>query len=46
MKPYFEGTYYKHQNGVDTIAFIPGEADDGQFIQVIRSEERRVGKEC
>lgn len=31
----FEGWYYKQSNGDITVAFIPGEADDGAFVQVI-----------
>ena len=31
----FEGWYFKHQCGRDMIAFIPGRAESGAFIQVI-----------
>lgn len=31
----FEGWYFKHQNGDDMIAFIPGNAESGAFIQMI-----------
>lgn len=31
----FEGWYFKHQRGDDTVAFIPGLADTGAFVQVI-----------
>lgn len=34
-KPYFEGWYFKHQKGDDMIAFIPGKADSGAFVQMI-----------
>lgn len=34
----FEGWYFKHQNGSDMIAFIPGTTDKGAFIQMISSE--------
>ena len=27
----FEGWYYKQSNGDITVAFIPGEADDGEI---------------
>lgn len=33
----FEGWYFKHQNGDDTIAFIVGRAENGAFLQVISS---------
>lgn len=35
MKNYFDGYYYKHQKGENTIAFIPGVSSEGKFIQVI-----------
>lgn len=31
----FEGWYFKHQHNDETIAFIPGRAKSGSFIQVI-----------
>lgn len=31
----FEGWYFKHQKGGDMIAFIPGRAENGAFVQVI-----------
>lgn len=31
----FEGWYFKHQKGDDTVAFIPGQAGDGAFIQML-----------
>ena len=31
----FEGWYYKQSNGDITVAFFPGDADDGAFVQVI-----------
>ena len=33
----FEGWYFKHQKGGDMIAFIPGRAESGAFVQVISS---------
>ncbi len=35
MNNYFEGYYYKHQKGKNTIAFIPGISSEGEFIQII-----------
>lgn len=35
MKGYFEGRYFKHQKGRDTVCLIAGHADSGEFIQVI-----------
>ena len=35
MKDYFEGKYYKHQKGKNTIAFIVGKSNEGSFIQII-----------
>lgn len=34
----FEGWYFKHQKGDDTMAFIPGRAESGAFIQLISQE--------
>ena len=34
----FEGWYFKHQKGDDMIAFIPGRAESGAFIQLISQE--------
>jgi tocopherol cyclase len=31
----FEGWYFKHQIGDETIAFIPGRASSGAFIQIV-----------
>ena len=31
----FEGWYFKHQKGDDMVAFIPGRAESGDFIQLI-----------
>lgn len=31
----FEGWYFRHQKGDDTVAFIPGKAESGAFVQVI-----------
>ena len=36
--PEFEGWYFKHQKGRDTVAFIPGQAKSGAFVQVIWPE--------
>ncbi|MEM5769669.1 MAG: tocopherol cyclase family protein [Bacillota bacterium] len=38
MGSYFEGWYFKHQKGPDTLAIIVGRAEDGAFIQVITQE--------
>ena len=35
MRNQFEGWYYKHQAKENTIAFIPGRAQDHAFIQVV-----------
>ena len=35
MSHYFEGRYYKHQKGDQTLCLIAGQADGGPFIQVI-----------
>jgi len=35
---YFEGYYFKHQAGDNTVAFIPGRAKDKAFVQVITNE--------
>ena len=37
----FEGWYFKHQNGGDMVAFIPGRAESGAFVQMISSETAR-----
>lgn len=39
---YFQGYYFRHQNQNQTVAFIPGKADDGAFIQVITKESSNV----
>ena len=38
MSNYFEGWYFKHQNKMSTIAFIPGIADEAAFIQVLTDD--------
>jgi tocopherol cyclase len=35
----FEGWYFKHQCGGETVAFIPGRAQSGAFVQVVTNEE-------
>ncbi len=35
---FFEGYYYKHQKGDQTIALIPGRTQEGAFIQLITNE--------
>lgn len=37
----FEGWYFKHQKGDDMVAFIPGRAESGAFIQLISQEGAR-----
>ena len=37
----FEGWYFKHQKGDDMVAFIPGRAESGAFIQLISHEGAR-----
>ena len=37
----FEGWYFKHQKGDDMVAFIPGRAESGDFIQLISREGAR-----
>lgn len=37
----FEGWYYKHQRGEDMIAFIPGRAQSGAFVQMMTSHGAR-----
>ena len=37
----FEGWYFKHQKGDDMVAFIPGRAESGAFVQMISQEEAR-----
>ncbi len=37
----FEGWYFKHQKDDDTIAFIPGRANSGNFVQVITASGSR-----
>lgn len=39
MKEFFDGYYYKHQKGDNTIAFIPGISSDSKFIQVITNDK-------
>ncbi len=40
-KAFFEGWYFKHQSDNSTIAFIPGRAESGAFVQVISDKESR-----
>lgn len=37
----FQGWYFKHQNETDTIAFIPGRAKDGAFVQLLSDHGSR-----
>lgn len=37
----FEGWYFKHQKGDDMLAFIPGRAESGAFVQLISQEGAR-----
>ncbi len=37
----FEGWYFKHQKGDDMVAFIPGRAESGAFVQMISPEGAR-----
>ena len=37
----FEGWYFKHQKADDMVAFIPGRAESGAFIQLISQEGAR-----
>lgn len=37
----FQGWYFKHQNQGETLAFIPGEAKSGAFVQMIDSRGSR-----
>lgn len=37
----FEGWYFKHQKGDDMLAFIPGRAESGAFIQMISRDGAR-----
>lgn len=37
----FEGWYFKHQKGNDVLAFIPGIAESGAFIQMLSPEGSR-----
>ena len=37
----FEGWYFRHQKGDDTVAFIPGRAESGAFVQVISAAGSR-----
>ena len=36
----FEGWYFKHQKGDDMVAFIPGRAESGAFIQPSSQESK------
>ncbi len=42
MKPYFEGLYFKHQKGDNTLSFIAGIAADRAFIQIINNSGSKV----
>ena len=37
----FVGCYFKHQKGKDSIAFIPGKAESGSFVQMISANGSR-----
>lgn len=37
----FEGWYFKHQSGGDVVAFIPGRAESGAFVQMICADGSR-----
>lgn len=37
----FEGWYFKHQKGDDMLAFIPGRAESGAFVQLISRDGSR-----
>lgn len=37
----FAGWYYKHQRQDDMIAFIPGRAESGAFVQMLTPEGSR-----
>lgn len=39
MKKFFEGYYFKHQKGADTIAFIVGISADHAFLQIITNTQ-------
>lgn len=39
MKQYFDGTYYKHQKGEDTLSLIVGKTSSEEFIQVITKNQ-------
>lgn len=41
MKKGFEGWYFKHQRGDDMLAFIPGRAESGAFVQLITNSGAR-----
>ena len=43
-KNYFEGWYFKHQQGDHFLAFIPGKADSGAFVQMINNDGSREFK--
>jgi len=38
MANYFEGWYFKHQKGENTLALIPGMSDTESFIQIVTNE--------
>ena len=37
----FEGWYFKHQRGEEMVAFIPGRAESGPFLQMISPQGAR-----
>ena len=37
----FEGWYFKHQKGDEMVAFIPGRAESGPFLQMISPQGAR-----
>ena len=39
MNNYFEGYYFKHQKGDDSVAFIVGKSDDHSFIQILTAHD-------
>jgi hypothetical protein len=41
LKKGFEGWYFKHQKEGESLAFIPGHAESGAFIQMISSSGSR-----
>lgn len=39
MKPWFEGTYYKHQKGSKSLCFIVGQGEGKLFVQAISQDQ-------